>query len=1053
MTNEDTIPSNDGFDKADFADILCAAAPCTRTDCCVKCSQQGVDPIRDKDFTQTNNDGTPSSYPVQPAGSNDWARSGSYVHPLFVGSSSAECVEFVAGLNELSGLTGNSVSKVQCEPWESDNTIAIGGTPVPSTYTENEASPVVGYALKVPGGAGVEASDATNCDAAAAAINALLTPYVIGVGDPDCKKGTVVHPCTVTPLVSCEAEYCSSDMKCIVRLTSPIFVDSVFDSGELNPQFLTMISWVQQINTLVLTFYCDSAVDAMCDVDEQARFEERSCNDVQGITQEDCEIPLFYSGLGPRPAAVGVPWPSMSNTFVSRDDVGQTSLKWLDMQSPLRASTANQFSSATVNGGFTISNTDDDYTDRNGPYPGGTDDDYFIKSFVDVLINGGLIDDYDSCLQDPFCNTQLQFEGRNAGTTWKRGEINSVYGASAGAWPGDTSGRLDRTDPHDREATKLGVYTFLSTGRFTRNTPCFPHQLNGLDKWDEQCFGQIRSRRTPDGYTHDYEAASFVDPYKSLASGVHWQCIAGSCDVAGISRFYTDIARDSADDAAVTDLGVTNTEYVIGLVAKYLRVEVNRNVVEADKGKYTDQNPYLSDADWWVPTSDTTWDVYKCETPLYYNLPASNGWTSTTNSATHVFKGSETVNLATEFTAGGTTANVVDNTGFVLGDQVVIAAGTLSEEILVVAAVDANGVDITFANAAANTHAIGVSMAPDLGLATYRRIDGANAAVRDYWIPRGLMSWDVYPTKPSSYDLASGGDWEGWGDFYLHRLDFNAVPDDQTGAFTRYYPDLDTFDWWQPIIDATNSRSFNIFEFRPHVDLALGNDWTHDAGATVEFVPVVPAMGSLAAYTMQVLAGAINGQNTPQFWVPSWAGDEKWLIFNAQPINYNLAGGSNAGNPWTTNIVDAEYVPPALPLGPFGIGAGAQPWTNGVPVPPPPPPTYKTIAFEITGNNLPTEFQRVDSAVPGIALDTWVRTGRYTWDVLDLLGALACTAKVNAATGVITTTGCKDLFGADSQTSVFTPSVSPNVNDDVGWNAADATSDFLRQQSAYSATH
>ena len=61
----------------------------------------------------------------------------------------------------------------------------------------------------------------------------------------------------------------------------------------------------------------------MCTQAEQTRYEDRSCNDLQGITQKDCEIPHYYSGRAERPSdPTGAGYP-VDQALAKRSFVGQ----------------------------------------------------------------------------------------------------------------------------------------------------------------------------------------------------------------------------------------------------------------------------------------------------------------------------------------------------------------------------------------------------------------------------------------------------------------------------------------------------------------------------------------------------------------------------------------------------------------------------------------------------------------------------------------------------------------------------------------------------------
>lgn len=61
----------------------------------------------------------------------------------------------------------------------------------------------------------------------------------------------------------------------------------------------------------------------LCTADEQDRYQSRSCNDPKGLTQEDCEISIFFGGLAMRPSDPGGPGYPTDQTHVNRAYVGQ----------------------------------------------------------------------------------------------------------------------------------------------------------------------------------------------------------------------------------------------------------------------------------------------------------------------------------------------------------------------------------------------------------------------------------------------------------------------------------------------------------------------------------------------------------------------------------------------------------------------------------------------------------------------------------------------------------------------------------------------------------
>ena len=81
------------------------------------------------------------------------------------------------------------------------------------------------------------------------------------------------------------------------------------------------------LNQIVHSDECD---EFLCSTTEQERYEDRSCNDLRGMTQQDCEIPFFYGGRAARPSdPAGAGWPT-DQTFVKRGFVGQNQANIID---------------------------------------------------------------------------------------------------------------------------------------------------------------------------------------------------------------------------------------------------------------------------------------------------------------------------------------------------------------------------------------------------------------------------------------------------------------------------------------------------------------------------------------------------------------------------------------------------------------------------------------------------------------------------------------------------------------------------------------------------
>ena len=572
-----------GILRHDKDDITCAAVPCTVADCCVDCAAiteatatapaTGLHGIRDKDSTATNADGSATSFPiVSVTGGSDWGKSASYHHPLYIGTL-AECEQYVAGLNYVALLTG--VEKVQCTPWSSDNRVTAGGVAgQPAGSVRSEQFPQPGYALTVPGGAGVESSDPANCNLAKAKLDALLTGVVT--------KTTAGVNTVTTPTVLCEPEFCPfiGGGACIVRLTSP--VNPVL-TGAGKPEFIMNLAWFQQLNNLVFEGFCDASDAPMCTDAETALYDSRSCNSDKGITQQDCELSVFMGGFGPRPAATATPWPSASSTFVARTgNFGQNEPTFENMVSAsFVGDRAGNFGrkmflakSTSSAGGFAWAQKDDDY--QTG------DDDFWNIDNANVDTS---ILDYSGCLENKNCNTQIQKQGR---VEWSRnaGDVKLYPATIAGGF----------------QTAFLSVAASSSATAYVRNTPCFPHQLNGLDYWDEVCFGKVRAKQTDDGYLQDYAPPTGAESYSLSSGGTYTHAPAGIT-----STFRRNSASNDATDPE---------NYVTGPVAQYLRVD---NVLTNDQNSPA---ATIKQHDWWVPRagSATLWDYYLHEPQRWYNM-------------------------------------------------------------------------------------------------------------------------------------------------------------------------------------------------------------------------------------------------------------------------------------------------------------------------------------------------------------------------------------------------------------------------------------------------
>jgi hypothetical protein len=359
----------------------------------------------DSDFTSTNGF-------APDLGSFDAAvKAGSYKHPMLYGVTKNQCYAYVRMLNKL-GKIKKKNRKVKCTPWQSDNTIETNNPDVPLSYPsiDGEASPAVGWALMVNGPRG-DRGNTVRCDKTAAALNAAL-----GFTSTTFAGSTQGEP--FVGLI-CEPMFCNEVQgNCIVRLTSPITKHDVALS-----EFSCNSAW-RQINHALFDIHCDDTTQ-MCSEKEQTKFGERSCNDPQGVTQEDCEVPIFYRGLGPRPSTEAI-FPSSGDTFAPRGDVGQS--------------------------GFTFGSVE---TEVASIFDWEDDALYYREDDnIDVLLAKG----YEDCVNEPGCLTPGQALRPNL--------------AGVG---------LEDTDP-------------------VVPTTCEPNPLNGLDFWDEECFGPLRVGFTETGY-------------------------------------------------------------------------------------------------------------------------------------------------------------------------------------------------------------------------------------------------------------------------------------------------------------------------------------------------------------------------------------------------------------------------------------------------------------------------------------------------------------------------------------------------------------------------
>lgn len=341
--------------------------------------------------------------------------SGDNKAPLFPGSQ-LQCEEYVTGLNQLVGLSGTE--RVQCAPWEARNS----NSP-PSLFNVDantlEPQPLPGFAFHIPGGGAgtleTEAdyfTDTGNCEAAATKINAAMA----------FSSTTFVASTDSTPpevSVSCQAGWtsdASGSTKTYVRLLSPAVTHDI-----ALPEFSCNSAW-RQINHRLFDEHCDpDGENAHCSSTWQARYEDRSCNDVGGLTQLDCEVPIFYYGLGPRPSSDPT-YPSLGSTFAPRDFVGQSGYRF-----GIPYGTWDNASQASA-----VFEWDDDAA-------GNPRDNVQIG--------------YADCVGEPGCETP--------------GQIRDTNGNS--------------TDP-------------------IQSTDCNPNPLNGLDAWDQTCFGDLRVAHTNNGY-------------------------------------------------------------------------------------------------------------------------------------------------------------------------------------------------------------------------------------------------------------------------------------------------------------------------------------------------------------------------------------------------------------------------------------------------------------------------------------------------------------------------------------------------------------------------
>ena len=136
--------------------------------------------------------------------------------------------------------------------------------------------------------------------------------------------------------------------------------------------------------------------------------------------------------------------------------------------------------------------------------------------------------------------------------------------------------------------------------------------MNGLDAWDDLCFGTVRTRYTNDGYLVDYATAAVVA--YSLSSG-------GS-DAAPWTEsgtlFQSVFKRNSA-----TSINKP-TNYVVGPLAQYVRVVKDMSdLLNFPSGK-------VVFVDWWIPEagSSSTWHYFAHEPQQWYNLAEDTGATA-----------------------------------------------------------------------------------------------------------------------------------------------------------------------------------------------------------------------------------------------------------------------------------------------------------------------------------------------------------------------------------------------------------------------------------------
>eukprot|EP00729_Bicosta_minor_P004674 gene4674-33951_t len=888
-----------GFIRADAADITCATVPCTAAECCIDCDQaSGVQGLRDRDRTQTNSDGTPSSFPERSGelgGLSPALKSGSYTHPFYVGTR-AQCDNYVAGLNDLAGLTG--ANKIQCVEWSTDNTVtpSLSAEPVTVVSVEDEVRYQHGFALAVPGGAGVEASDTTNCNVAKTNLDALLSPVkILEVAGVDT---------TVQPVVLCEPEFCPTRTAvsvtltaagsgytpglavatttvgtgsfltvditasggvvtavsvnsvghgyavndvitidqggidatftidayaaadCIVRLTSPIY-DRAAEGGTGDSEFFANTAWSQQLNNLVFAHYCGTpGTDPnICTTAEQIEFESRSCNSPRGIQEQDCAISIFKGGLGPRPSAT--PWPDAAGSiskanFVARGDVGQSKATWADYQlsgyPDMRKGQIMQSSSR--DGGFTWANADDDDASagderiRIAGYNDYVESEY--AEWVDTF-------DYNECLENPFCNTLNQKEGRGE---WSRADL-TLFFDDVKQFPAQWTASFHATS-FLSGGTGNAVDRHASTGGYTRNTPCFPYQMNGLDAWDDLCFGTVRTRYTNDGYLVDYATAAVVA--YSLSSG---GSDAAPWTESG-SLFQSVFKRNSA-----TSINKP-TNYVVGPLAQYVRVVKDMSdLLNFPSGK-------VVFVDWWIPEagSSSTWHYFAHEPQQWYNLAEDTGATANPDFAFVDEAGAAAVQV--EFHADAT-------------------AGSLAKFRM-----------------HPNT-GTGSDIALSVGMCT------------TWWLNTGLTTWDVFETAacntpPNIYDLTSGNVWERVNVETANEFSQFAVSDvSATGQslndalhYVRAYRTATTveFDYWV----RTGLRTWDIYESMPqHHDLAAAGSYTDGANTfTFEATDFGDGFGLATYRRMDATNTAVD------FWIRDKFDPLKWDVYTYKPLEFQL---------------------------------------------------------------------------------------------------------------------------------------------------------------------